>query len=280
MDISKQLIGSIFVHSLNVIAAYLFGLKLEEGEQFNPCVWYWLNIFVDTTLGTVIIWGFLQLSQKITKRYGLSGFQSGVYGTPPLKKQLKRWLKQLIVYVSALLTMKLIVVTLFHVCPWIEYFGEWILGWTKNNYKLQVVFVMLLFPLIMNILQFWIIDTIVKHNVHNTPIYLDDALDEDILIPIYDNDEDDTPSIDDDNNHYYYQDDHDNQDNYNNINHYRDDDDDYHHHLSSWPLHLTTLQDDEQDAVSLTSHLSLLNHQHLQEEENNTTSHVKTIDPF
>ncbi|ORZ15589.1 Vaculolar membrane protein-domain-containing protein, partial [Absidia repens] len=163
LDVSKQLVGGIVIHSLNVIAAYFFGVKPEQGQQSNPCVWYFLNILVDCTIGVVILWIFLRGFKYVTEHVlQWAGFQSGVYGNPPLSQQIKPWLKQLAVYTLSLLLMKTLVVLLFHLCPWLEDFGFWVLGWTAGNYKLQVAFVMLIFPLVMNILQFWIIDTIVK----------------------------------------------------------------------------------------------------------------------
>ncbi|GAN05677.1 conserved hypothetical protein [Mucor ambiguus] len=163
LDVSKQLAGGIMIHSLNVVAAVFFGVKPEEGLQSNPCVWYFLNIFVDTTLGIGILWCILTGFKYLTLRLQLTGFQSGVYGEPPLVEQLKKWSKQLLVYIVSLILMKVIVVGLFHLCPWIEDFGDWVLQWTVGNYKLQVVFVMLIFPLVMNIMQFWVIDTFIKH---------------------------------------------------------------------------------------------------------------------
>ncbi|KAI8341638.1 vacuolar membrane protein-domain-containing protein [Chlamydoabsidia padenii] len=238
-DVSKQLMGGIVIHTLNLAMSYISGYSLDDDGPSNPCVWYWLHIFVDTTLGTAIIWAMLQFSQRVARHYGLSGYQTGVYGTPPFKKQLKRWAKQLVVYVTSLIVMKMVVLLLFKLCPWLEGFGEWILGWTLENYKLQVVFVMLIFPLIMNITQFWIIDTIVKHNAYHTPIYLDEAMDEDILIPIYDDDDDDDENDDygDDTNSMNYNDD-------NNT------------HWS--PFIPSPLNDGEQDAVSLSSSLKPL----------------------
>lgn len=163
LDVSKQLAGGIMIHSLNVVAAVFFGVKPEEGQKSNPCVWYFLNIFVDTTLGIGILWCILTGFKYLILRLQLTGFQSGVYGEPPLVEQLKKWSKQLIVYIVSLILMKVIVVGLFHLCPWIEDFGDWVLQWTVGNYKLQVVFVMLIFPLVMNIMQFWVIDTFIKH---------------------------------------------------------------------------------------------------------------------
>ncbi|CEJ01525.1 hypothetical protein RMCBS344292_15549 [Rhizopus microsporus] len=162
-DVSKQLVGGIIVHSLNVVAAVFFGINPEEGVKANPCVWYFLNILVDTTLGVGILWLILTGFKHVIAKLGWVGFQSGIYGDPPFTQQLKYWLKQLAVYIISLMLMKVIVVVLFHLCPWIADFGEWVLEWTLGNYRLQVVFVMLIFPLIMNILQFWVIDTIVKH---------------------------------------------------------------------------------------------------------------------
>ncbi|ORX50860.1 hypothetical protein DM01DRAFT_1337458 [Hesseltinella vesiculosa] len=164
LDVSKQLVGSILIHTLNVVAAYFFGNPPEDGEVSNPCVWYLLNILIDCTVGVAILWvfllGFRYLTDQILQ---WQGFRSGVYGDPPLSQQIKPWLKQLAVYTLSLMLMKTMVVLLFRLCPWLESVGDWMLDWTSTNYKLQVAFVMLIFPLVMNIVQFWIIDTIVKH---------------------------------------------------------------------------------------------------------------------
>ncbi|OBZ84551.1 hypothetical protein A0J61_07399 [Choanephora cucurbitarum] len=178
-DISKQLIGGGIVHTLNIVASHLFGRSLEDESESNPCVWYFLNILIDTTFGVLIIWAVLSVVKRLANFYRLKGFQSGVYGSPPLGNQLRVWAKQLGAYVLALVVMKLVVVILFSLCPWLETLGEWVLSWTMGNYRLQVLFVMLVFPLMMNIIQFWIVDTIVK----NTPSqFIQLAEDEDDLL--------------------------------------------------------------------------------------------------
>ncbi|KAI8377518.1 vacuolar membrane protein-domain-containing protein [Radiomyces spectabilis] len=195
-DVSKQLVGGLVIHTLNVLASYISG---SEERPSNPCVWYFLHILVDTTFGVGVIWAILKMVKIITKRFHLSGFESGVYGDPPLWRQSRRWFKQLLVYIMALIMMKVVVMTLFVVCPWIENLGKWALHWTLGNYKLQVVFVMLIFPLVMNIVQFWIVDVIVKHKVdHFIRLPADDD-DQDVLIPIEDEDDDVNHN---DNNHH------------------------------------------------------------------------------
>lgn len=47
LDVSKQIIGQMFVHGVNVLISDL-GSHHSSG---NACVFYFLNILVDTTLG-------------------------------------------------------------------------------------------------------------------------------------------------------------------------------------------------------------------------------------
>lgn len=85
--------------------------------------------------------------------------QSGNYGHPP---NAWWWLKQSFIYFCGLFGMKICVLIIFLAMPWISRVGDWALGWTEGNEKLQVVFVMMLFPLIMNAMQYYIIDSFIK----------------------------------------------------------------------------------------------------------------------
>lgn len=85
---------------------------------------------------------------------------SGNYGTPP---RAMWWFKQSIIYFLGLMGMKICVLIIFLALPWISKVGDWALRWTEGNEALQVVFVMLVFPLIMNATQYYIIDTFIKN---------------------------------------------------------------------------------------------------------------------
>lgn len=85
--------------------------------------------------------------------------QSGNYGRPP---RTKWWLKQSFIYFFGLLGMKFCVFLIFQICPWIVRVGNWALRWTEGNDALQIFFVMLFFPVIMNALQYYIIDSFIK----------------------------------------------------------------------------------------------------------------------
>lgn len=59
--------------------------------------------------------------------------------------------------------MKFCVLIIFLVLPWISRVGDWALRWTEGNEELQVFFVMLFFPVIMNATQYYIIDSFIKN---------------------------------------------------------------------------------------------------------------------
>ncbi|KAA8649990.1 uncharacterized protein ATNIH1004_002670 [Aspergillus tanneri] len=50
--------------------------------------------------------------------------------------------------------------------PFIVKVGDWALRWTEGNAAVQIFFVMLLFPVIMNAIQYYIIDTFIKKPSH------------------------------------------------------------------------------------------------------------------
>lgn len=87
------------------------------------------------------------------------GFVSGAYGNIPdpeggsSRPRLSYWLRQLCMYFFALLLMKLGVLGLFALFPWLFDLGRWLLGWLGDNVNAQVVFVMMVFPLVMNVVQ-------------------------------------------------------------------------------------------------------------------------------
>lgn len=58
--------------------------------------------------------------------------------------------------------MKICVLIIFLILPWISRVGDWALRWTEGNERVQIVFVMMLFPLIMNAIQYYIIDSFIK----------------------------------------------------------------------------------------------------------------------
>jgi hypothetical protein len=122
-------------------------------------------VCTQTTLGIPILIILLRIVTGLVSYTPLGkpaeSIQSGNYGSPPKKWW---WFKQSIIYFVGLFGMKICVLILFLLCPWISRIGDWALGWTEGNEKLQIAFVMMIFPLIMNGMQYYIIDSFIKLN--------------------------------------------------------------------------------------------------------------------
>ncbi|KIN04593.1 hypothetical protein OIDMADRAFT_191760 [Oidiodendron maius Zn] len=198
-DASKQVWGSVLVHIANLLMSMLssgqFSIKVSPVSvearavaelvgrmvdatgkyQPNPCSFYLLNLAIDTTVGIPILIFLLRI---FTALFLLTPFgsppesiTSGNYGTPP---NTWWWLKQVIIYFMGLMGMKFCVLIIFLVAPWISRVGDWALRWTEGNEALQVVFVMLVFPVIMNATQYYIIDSFIKKQATEHELIPDD----------------------------------------------------------------------------------------------------------
>lgn len=172
-DVSKQLCGAAGLHFLNLFLSILTSSRTDVPDTSdNPCDYYFLNVLMDTTVGVPVLWGFLVLVTNIAeKQFKVTEIESGVYGHPP---QWRAFWKQAGVYVLAMILMKIVLATSFIIFPWLDYIGAFLLKWTDNNPDLQVAFVMLIFPLFMNALQYYLIDNIIESNsfrqdYHNVP---------------------------------------------------------------------------------------------------------------
>ncbi|KAF4123456.1 Vaculolar membrane protein [Geosmithia morbida] len=179
-DASKQVFGSVLVHIANIFMSMLtsgrFAIKMdprsagdelmarrEDGYVPNPCSFYILNLAIDTTVGIPILIILLKITTGLVARtpFGTprESIQSGYYGQPP---SAWWWLKQSLIYFVGLFGMKVCVLIIFLVLPWISEIGDWALSWTEGNERLQIAFVMMIFPLIMNAMQYYIIDSFIK----------------------------------------------------------------------------------------------------------------------
>ncbi|ORX54085.1 hypothetical protein DM01DRAFT_1335939 [Hesseltinella vesiculosa] len=162
LDVSKQFLGAVIVHSGNLLVSYLVA-RPKDGTPTNLCVWYMLNVFLDCTIGVGILWLWLRgLQWFLETKLHMTYVKSGKYGPPPLQRRLLPWFKQTLIFILAEALMKTCIYSLLRFFPFLFRLGEWALRWTKGNYHYQVIFVMLIFPLILNAMQFWIVDTIVK----------------------------------------------------------------------------------------------------------------------
>ncbi|KAK4984659.1 hypothetical protein LTR50_006450 [Elasticomyces elasticus] len=180
-DVSKQVMGSVLLHIANLFMSMFssgaldmaakakgFGMSIQDGEGRtpNPCSFYLLNLAIDTTIGIPILVVLLRIFHSLFLYTPIANppesIRSGNYGQPHSSPKVTWWLKQSLIYFLGLFGMKLCVFFIFQILPWIAWVGDWALRWTEGNEALQIAFVMFLFPLTMNAIQYYIIDGFIK----------------------------------------------------------------------------------------------------------------------
>ncbi|KAJ2723873.1 hypothetical protein GGI07_002336 [Coemansia sp. Benny D115] len=170
-DVSKQVIGGTLMHMSNLLVSFLSGQSLENGSATNPCSWYVLNLTLDCTLGVLFVTGYLSLFSRLAKRFGVTGLDSGHYGIPP---SWRIWMKQATLFCTSMICMKLTVILLIALLPFLVALGDGILKPVQllNSPRLEIIFVMALWPLVLNIFESWVLDHLIKkkHSHGSGPI--------------------------------------------------------------------------------------------------------------
>lgn len=158
-DVMKQVIGAASLHMMNLVASILFSESGFPDIDTNPCTWYFLNVLLDTTIGVPVLWLFLYLVHSMAAKVGITEVTSGVYGHPPL---WRAFFKQAFLYCVAMIFMKIILALFAWWMPFLDDLGNFLISWTSFDPRLQVAFVMLLFPFVMNTIQYYLIDSIIQ----------------------------------------------------------------------------------------------------------------------
>jgi len=128
------------------------------------CEWYIVNLISDSTFGVLLQYIYLQLVESWLKgtKYG---FESGDY----IRNDCFSWseyLYQMFVWWLIVITSKvtqLAIILLFY--QWFKGFGIFLLKQFKGRPRLKLVFVMIIFPLIFNSLQYWITDNFIQKKI-------------------------------------------------------------------------------------------------------------------
>eukprot|EP00746_Dinoflagellata_sp_MGD_P040469 gnl/MRDRNA2_/MRDRNA2_19781_c0_seq1.p1 gnl/MRDRNA2_/MRDRNA2_19781_c0~~gnl/MRDRNA2_/MRDRNA2_19781_c0_seq1.p1 ORF type:complete len:172 (+),score=24.77 gnl/MRDRNA2_/MRDRNA2_19781_c0_seq1:215-730(+) len=133
----------------------------------DACNWYWVNIVIDCTAGVGIEYILLRVYLAHVLPLCFEGeeytdFQTGDYGDPH-NPNVKRYVKQLVLWCSVVASMKVVMVILMIAFAFI--FGPlsaWILSPLEDAPKAKLVVVMIITPGMMNALQLWITDNFLR----------------------------------------------------------------------------------------------------------------------
>ncbi|ORX88620.1 hypothetical protein K493DRAFT_195261, partial [Basidiobolus meristosporus CBS 931.73] len=159
-DVSKQSGGAAMVHVLNLLVSSFAGSRSGSRED-NPCVWYLLNLLLDTTVGVLILYFVLKGVHRILDHFQVKEMDCGNYGSPP---ECRIWLKQSLVFLLALSATKLTIFLGTTAFPCLVILGQWILDpiIQLGDPRLQVMVVMFILPMFLNMLQFWLVDSLIR----------------------------------------------------------------------------------------------------------------------
>jgi hypothetical protein len=163
-DSFKQVMGQGTQHLSNLYLAD----KIGQNRGLE-CEWYFNSLVTDCTIGVFICYLFLMFALCLVKNTSLE-FKSGEYGQTeqnPDGWRFKSFLYQLMWWIIIVILAKLTMIGLIFIFyNLFEKVGSTILEPVKYNPKMKLIFVMIIFPIIFNIIQFWFTDNFIKINNH------------------------------------------------------------------------------------------------------------------
>ena len=165
-DVAKQIISSLVLHLFNlIISAVLSG----DEKDADACVWYFVTVVLDCTLGAFLSYIFMWLTDGIANSSDWTFLKTGLYYEEFMtgnKKNYrliwKKYLSQLGVWLAITLIVKIILLIMLKICKlFLVNLGTFFLS-PFSNPKVRLVMVMIIFPVILNALYFWVVDNILK----------------------------------------------------------------------------------------------------------------------
>ncbi len=164
LDVSKQGFGACYAHVLNMLVAYIIARNIMGSTSStlkDECAWYGISYMIDTTLGLVLaIIGVTILDYFANKHNWVAFKDSGVYAG---EEGLKHWALQVFAWMFILTIVKIIIFAVmvlgFQGLAWM---GNILFRPIQFNIRFELVFVMILFPGVLNVIYFWVADGFLK----------------------------------------------------------------------------------------------------------------------
>nr|XP_022301715.1 store-operated calcium entry regulator STIMATE-like [Crassostrea virginica] len=162
-DASKQGFGAAVIHFANVFLADMF--------QGDPCTWYFVSFILDSTIGLVVIYIGLKLTQLVVHKLKWDSLKFGEYGNPPA---CSTWVGQCALYILVMILEKILMTLLIQFDFW-KQVRTFLMSPFKDP-KVELVLVMFIVPLVVNAFIFWVVDNFLKRKIKGTKtIYVSDV---------------------------------------------------------------------------------------------------------
>ena len=165
-DVAKQIISSVALHLFNLIISAILS---SDEKDADACVWYFVTVVLDCTLGAFLSYIFMWLTDGIANSSDWTFLKTGLYyeeikiGNKITYKLIcKKYLSQLGVWLGITIIVKIILLIMLKICKlFLVNLGTFFLE-PFSNAKVRLVMVMIIFPVILNALYFWVVDNILK----------------------------------------------------------------------------------------------------------------------
>jgi hypothetical protein len=165
-DVAKQIISSVVLHLFNLIISAILS---SDEKDADACVWYFVTVTLDCTLGAFLSYIFMWLMDGIANSSDWTILKTGLYYEEYMegnkkcyKLDWKKYGSQLGVWLGITLIVKIILLIMVKICKlFLVNLGAFFLS-PFSNAKVRLVMVMIIFPVILNALYFWVVDNILK----------------------------------------------------------------------------------------------------------------------
>lgn len=155
MDVSKQGLMALLIHLFNLMISEKMG-----GNNISQCNWYFMNLITDIIVGTFLNIICLKKCEKIASKYEKYSFKSGDYGS---KACWNVWAYQILIWLIINVVVKSLVLIFVAVnSNFFAFLAEFLLMPFESYPKIELVFIMILMPFLLNSFAFWVTDAYLK----------------------------------------------------------------------------------------------------------------------
>mmetsp|Transcript_4235 Transcript_4235/g.10057 ORF Transcript_4235/g.10057 Transcript_4235/m.10057 type:complete len:284 (-) Transcript_4235:330-1181(-) len=178
LDCSKQGVGACYAHVCNMIIAAIIvnNGEIDNNSLNDQCAWYGMTYLVDTTLGLLLaIWGLKAVDWMANEWDWVSLKHSGVYEGVD---GLLHWIHQVVAWLVILTVAKVIIFYfMLFTGDALAFFGNLLFTPLQANIRFELLFVMIFFPGVLNVIYFWIADHYLKAGAEHAGAHEEDTLD-------------------------------------------------------------------------------------------------------
>lgn len=166
LDVSKQALSAAFAHTMNLLIATL----LTHLESSTQCVWYFVNITIDTSLGVFLCYLLVRGFEALATRKGWDRVRTGKYDHFG-SLDYAGWALQVGIWTAILASVKwTLFLGIYLNADYLSTAGEALIGWMDEYPRVELAVVMIFVPVVMNCVQFWVQDTFLKGQIEAHPV--------------------------------------------------------------------------------------------------------------